>query len=62
MTTMATRAYCNNLDGDDKRRWRHTPISHNEGHAGTKAQRHEVDNSGGWRWKSVAWRVGLSRG
>jgi len=62
MTTMATRAYCNNLDSDDERRRWHTTISHNDGCAGTKAQRHEDDDSGGWRWRSVAWRDGSSRG
>ena len=54
MTTMAKRAYCNNLDSDDKRRRWHTSISHNDRRAGTKAQRHEDDNSEGWRWRSVA--------
>ena len=58
MTTRVMRAYCNNLDGDNERQRQHTTISLNEGHAGTKAQRHEVDNSGGWRWRSVAWCVG----
>ena len=49
MTTLATMAYCNNLDGDDERRQQHTTISHNEERAGTNAQRNEVEASGGVR-------------
>ena len=37
-------------------RWQQqTTISYNKGHAGTKDQRNEVNNSGGWSWRSEVW-------
>ena len=45
MTTMATRVYYNNPNGNDKRLWGHTTISHNKGCTGTNVQRHKVDDS-----------------
>ena len=41
-------AFCAN----DRRQWQ-TTISHTKGRAGTNAQRNEVNDSGGWRWRSA---------
>jgi hypothetical protein len=41
--------------GADDKRQQQTTISHNQGRTGANVQSNEVDDSGGWIWRSAAW-------